>query len=104
MSCIIQECLPFLQTLSLQLSPVIVSSSICAVQLSLVGYLLLLLLSHFSSVRLCVLHRQKPTRLLHPWDSPGKNTGVGCHFLLQCRKVKVKSLSRALFAKICHTW
>ena len=30
----------------------------------------------------------------HPWDSPGKNTGVGCHFLLQCMKVKVKSLSR----------
>ena len=29
-------------------------------------------------------HRQKPTRLLCPWDSPGKNTGVGCHFLLQC--------------------
>ena len=29
-----------------------------------------------------------------PWDSPGKNTGVGCHFLLQCRKVKVKSLRR----------
>ena len=28
-----------------------------------------------------------------PWDSPGKNTGVGCHFLLQCMKVKVKSLS-----------
>ena len=34
-----------------------------------------------------------PTRLLRPWDSPGKNTGVGCHFLLQCMKVKVKSLS-----------
>ena len=34
--------------------------------------------------------RQLPTRLCHPWDSPGKNTGVGCHFLLQC--VKVKSL------------
>ena len=36
------------------------------------------------------------TRLPHPWDSPGKNTGVGCHFLLQCMtvKVKVKSLSR----------
>ena len=33
-------------------------------------------------------HRRKPTRLPHPWDSPGKNTGVGCHFLLQCRKVK----------------
>ena len=40
-------------------------------------------------------HRQQqPTRLHHPWDSPGKNTGVGCHFLFQCRKVKVKSLSR----------
>ena len=33
-------------------------------------------------------HRQQPTRLLRPWDSPGKNTGVGCHFLLQCMKVK----------------
>ena len=37
-------------------------------------------------------HRWQPTRLPHPWDSPGKNTGVGCHFLLQCKKVK--SLSR----------
>ena len=36
-------------------------------------------------------HRWQPTRLLCPWDSPGKNTGVGCHFLLQC--VKVKSAS-----------
>ena len=34
--------------------------------------------------------RRKPTRLPRPWDSPGKNTGVGCHCLLQC--VKVKSL------------
>ena len=34
------------------------------------------------------LHRQQPTRLPRPWDSPGKNTGVGCHFLLQCMKVK----------------
>ena len=33
-------------------------------------------------------HRRQPTRLPHPWDSPGNNTGVGCHFLLQCRKVK----------------
>ena len=47
------------------------------------------------------LHRWQPTRLPRPWDSPGKNTGVGCHFLLQCVKVKsekwkvkVKSLSR----------
>ena len=33
-------------------------------------------------------HRRQPTRLPHPWDSPGKNTGVGCHFLLQGMKVK----------------
>ena len=36
-------------------------------------------------------HRQQPTSLPHPWDSLGKNTGVGCHFLLQCVKVKSKS-------------
>ena len=36
-------------------------------------------------------HRQQPTRLLCPWDSPGKNTGVGFHFLLQCMKVKSES-------------
>ena len=36
-------------------------------------------------------HRQQPTRLHRPWDSPGKNTGVGCHFLLQCMKVKSES-------------
>ena len=35
--------------------------------------------------------RWQPTRLSRPWDSPGKNTGVGCHFLLQCRKVKSES-------------
>ena len=34
--------------------------------------------------------RRQPTRLPCPWDSPGNNTGVGCHFLLQCMKVKVK--------------
>ena len=33
----------------------------------------------------------EPTRLPHPWDSPGKNTGVGCHFFLQCMKVKRES-------------
>ena len=33
-------------------------------------------------------HRRKPTRLPRPWDSSDKNTGVGCHFLLQCMKVK----------------
>ena len=36
-------------------------------------------------------HRQQPTRLPHPWDSSGRNTGVGCHFLLQCMKVKSES-------------
>ena len=36
-------------------------------------------------------HRRQPTRLRHPWDSPGQNTGVGCHFLLQCMKVKSES-------------
>ena len=49
---------------------------------------LLLLLSRFSRVRLCATHRRQPTRPPRPWDSPGKNTGVGCHFLLQCMKVK----------------
>ena len=36
-------------------------------------------------------HKQQPTSLPHSWDSPGKNTGVGCHFLLQCMKVKSES-------------
>ena len=36
-------------------------------------------------------HRRQPTRLPRPWDSPGKNTGVGCHFLLQGMKVKSES-------------
>ena len=42
-------------------------------------------------------HRWKPTRLPHPWDSPGKNTGVGCHFLLQCMK------SESEVAQLCLT-
>ena len=36
-------------------------------------------------------HRWQPTRLPHPWDSPGKNIRVGCHFILQCMKVKRES-------------
>ena len=36
-------------------------------------------------------HRRQPTRPRRPWDSPGKNAGVGCHFLLQCMKVKSES-------------
>jgi len=43
--------------------------------------------------------RQQPTRLPCPWDSPGKNTGVGCHFLLQCMKVK----SESEVAQLCLT-
>ena len=50
--------------------------------------ILLLLLSCFSCVR---PHRWQPTRLPRPWDSPGKNIGVGCHFLLQCMKVTSES-------------
>ena len=49
------------------------------------------MLSHFSRVRLCVTPYTVATRLPRPWDSPGKNTGVGCHFLLQCMKVKSES-------------
>ena len=41
-------------------------------------------------------HRRQPTRLCRPWDSPGKNTGVGCHFLLQCMKVKSVLQARTL--------
>ena len=48
----------------------------------------LLLLSRFSRVRLCVTPQTAAHQAPRPWDSPGKNTGVGCHFLLQCMKVK----------------
>ena len=44
-------------------------------------------------------HRRQPTRLPRPWDSPGKNTGVGCHFLLRCMKVK----SESDVAQLCPT-
>ena len=54
-------------------------------------YMLLLLLSRFSHVQLCVTPETAAHRLPHPCDSPGKNTGVGCHFLLQCMKVKSES-------------
>ena len=53
--------------------------------------LLLLLQIRFSRVHSALPQRRQPTRLPCPWDSPGKNTGVGCHFLLQCRKVKRES-------------
>ena len=53
--------------------------------------LLLLLLSRFSLSDSVRSHRRQPTRLPRPWDSPGKNTGVGLHLLLQCVKVKSES-------------
>ena len=53
--------------------------------------MLLLLLSLFSRVRLCAAPETAAHQAPRPWDSPGKNTGVGCHFLLQCMKVKSES-------------
>ena len=47
-------------------------------------------------------HRRQPTRLPCPWDSPGKNTGVGCHFLLQCMKVKSESEVAQSRLTLCH--
>ena len=61
--------------------------------------LLLLLLSRFSVSDSVRPQRRQPTRLRRPWDSPGKNTGVGCHFLLQCMKVK----SESEVAQLCLT-
>ena len=57
-------------------------------------FTLLLLLSGFSCVPIddsVRPHRRQPMRHPRPWDSPSKNTGVGCHFLLQCMKVKSES-------------
>ena len=58
-----------------------------------ISLLLLLLLSRFSRVRLCATPKTAAHQAPRPWDSPGKNTGVGCHFLLQCMKVKGESES-----------
>ena len=53
--------------------------------------LLLLLLSCFSRVQLCATPETAAHQASRPWDSPGKNTGMGCHFLPQCMKVKSES-------------
>ena len=53
--------------------------------------MLVLLLSCFSCAHSVRPYRWQPAGLHHPWDSPGKNTGVSCHFLLQCMKVKSES-------------
>ena len=42
-------------------------------------------------------HRRQPTKLPHPWDSPGKNTGVGCHINSVLQKVKDPHLDEAEF-------
>ena len=60
-------------------------------QFLLLLLLLLLLLSRFSRVRLCATPETAAHQAPRPWDSPGKNTGVGRHFLLQCMKVKRES-------------
>ena len=48
--------------------------------------------------------RRQPIRLPRPWDSPGKNTGVGCHFLLQCMKVKTESKSLSCVRLLATPW
>ena len=62
------------------------------------------LLSRFSRVRLCYPIDRQPTSLRVPWDSPGKNTGVGCHFLLQCIKVKMKVKSLSCVRLLATPW
>ena len=47
-------------------------------------------------------HRRQPTRLLRPWGSPGKNTGVDCHFLLQCMKLKSESEVTQSYLTLCN--
>ena len=61
--------------------------------------MLLLLLSHLVMSDSVRPHRRQPIRLPCSWDSPGKNTGVGCQFLLQCMKVK----SETEVAQSCPT-
>ena len=62
-------------------------------------FMLLLLLSRFSHVQLCATPKTAAHQAPRPWDSPGKNTGVGCHFLLQCMKGK----SESEVAQLCPT-
>ena len=64
--------------------PVLPNYRGCALELQL-------LLSRFSRVRLCATPETAAHQAPLPWDSPGKNTWVGCHFLLQCMKVRSKS-------------
>ena len=69
------------------LSPLLFSGKVC------VELVLILLCCQVASVVSDSVrpHGLQPTRLLRPWNSPGRNTGVGCHFLLQCMKVESES-------------
>ena len=71
------------------------------------------ILNHWTASCCCVAsvvsdsvqpHRRQPTRPPRPWDSPGKNTGVGCHFLLQCMKVKSESEVAQLCLTLATSW
>ena len=62
------------------------------------------LLSHFKVSNSVQPRRRQPTRLPHPWDSPGKNTGVGCHFLLKCMKVKSQSEVAQSYPTLSDPW
>ena len=83
-----EGCIIFLLMLIHEMKQLIVVLSFLYLALLL---LLLLLLSRFSRVRLCATPETAAHQAPRPWDSPGKNTGAGCHFLLQCRKVKSES-------------
>ena len=67
------------------------STECLTAEISVADLLLLLLLSRFSRIWLCVTPQTAAHQAPCPWDSPGKKTGVGCHFLLQCMKVKSES-------------
>ena len=62
-----------------------------SVAISYIYIYIYMLLSRLSRVRLCATPQTAAHQAPHPWDSPGKTTGVGCRFLLQCMKVKSES-------------
>ena len=66
------------------------------------GLCALLLVSRFSRVRLCATPKMAAHQASRPWDSPGKNTGMGCHFLLQCMKVKSESEVAQLYPTLSN--
>ena len=98
--------------LMLLLPPIISSSLHDSIMTSLYIYrknrhrkrasFLLLLLSHSVVSDSAWPHRSQPTRLLHPWDSSGKNTGVGCHFLLQCMHACMHAKSLQSCPTLCN--